>query len=240
MMAGKRFGIGYSDAIKNKGFENFTIGHELGHYFLGGHVEALLGDGTEVHYSESGCGSANVFEEEADFFAAERLMPKPRFKEQMRKAGEGFDAIEHLAGVFQTSLVATAIRFAQLGEDPIAVVISCGNRIEFCVLSDALKERRMQWPRGGDFLPPDSATSKFNRDFENVTARRKKKRTSSLMSWFEDAPEIEMKEDVVGLGHYGKTFTVIFTEEALDDEDEGEEAEIPSVRWTKRDRNRDC
>ena len=33
MRVGDQFGIGYSTAISNKGFENFTIGHELGHYF---------------------------------------------------------------------------------------------------------------------------------------------------------------------------------------------------------------
>src|SRR6516165_9103577 len=42
MRVDQRFGIGYSTAISNKGFQNFTIGHELGHYFLDGHAEAIF------------------------------------------------------------------------------------------------------------------------------------------------------------------------------------------------------
>jgi hypothetical protein len=42
MRAGENFGIGYSTAIENPGFINFTTAHELGHHFLSGHVEALL------------------------------------------------------------------------------------------------------------------------------------------------------------------------------------------------------
>lgn len=239
MMAAGKFGIGYSESIRNKGFENFTVGHELGHYFLSGHVEALLSEG--VHYSQSGFISTNTFEQEADCFSAELLMPKGAFLDQLRKAGEGFEAIEKLAKGFQTSLVATAIRFAQLGEEPIAVIMSCGNKIEFCVLSEAIKEQNMKWLVRGDFVPEDSATFRFNRDTEGVRGARRAKCTSTLDMWFEGARSLEMKEDVVGLGHYGRTLTVLFTEEALgededDDQDEGEE--MPSQRWMRRDRDR--
>jgi hypothetical protein len=41
-----------------------------------------------------------------------------------------------------------------------------------------------------------------------------------LDDWFDDAPEIEMKEDVVGLGSYGRTLTVLFTSEAIDVEED--------------------
>lgn len=41
--------------------------------------------------------------------------------------------------------------------------------------------------------------------------------------WFEGAPQLEMKEDVVGLGGYGKTLTVLFTEEAFDDKEEDDD-----------------
>ena len=66
----------------------------------------------------------------------------------------------------------------------------------------------------------------------------------SLKYWFEDAPDIEFQEDVVGLGHYGKTLTVLFTEEALNDDDEADEeaddavSGMPSSRWRQHDRER--
>ena len=39
---GNMFGIAYATHIDNVGFQNFSVGHELGHYFLPGHVDAVL------------------------------------------------------------------------------------------------------------------------------------------------------------------------------------------------------
>ena len=90
MRAGDQFGIGYSTAIGNAGFENFTIAHELGHYFLDGHPEAIFSGGNDRHYSKSGFVSDDIHEKEADAFAAELLMPENFFKEALRKSGPGF------------------------------------------------------------------------------------------------------------------------------------------------------
>src|SRR5258706_2341143 len=53
MKQGDSFGISYSSFIANQGFINFTVGHELGHYFLPGHVEKLFANGDGIHYSQS-------------------------------------------------------------------------------------------------------------------------------------------------------------------------------------------
>ena len=50
---GNKFGIIYSTQINNRGFENFSIAHELGHYLLPGHVDAVLAT-TNSHKSRSG------------------------------------------------------------------------------------------------------------------------------------------------------------------------------------------
>jgi Zn-dependent peptidase ImmA (M78 family) len=49
---GNSFGIGYSTAIRSAGFQNFTVAHELGHYFIDDHPMAILSTGQ--HYSRSG------------------------------------------------------------------------------------------------------------------------------------------------------------------------------------------
>src|SRR5437762_67144 len=64
MKHGDAFGISYSSFISNQGFINFTVGHELGHYFLPGHVEKLFADGASVHYSQSGFVSNDDCEQE--------------------------------------------------------------------------------------------------------------------------------------------------------------------------------
>ena len=46
-----------------------------------------------------------------------------------------------------------------------------------------------------------------------MTSGCRQETSSYLDAWFDDVEPIEMKEDVVGLGQYGKTLTVLFLEE---------------------------
>src|SRR4051812_34426172 len=62
------FGIVYATHIPNEGFQRFSVGHELGHYFLEGHLDHLLKDG--AHVSRAGFISGDPYELEADNFAA--------------------------------------------------------------------------------------------------------------------------------------------------------------------------
>jgi hypothetical protein len=45
---GNEFCIAYATHIPSEGFQHFSIGHELGHYFLDGHVDQLLKDGVRT------------------------------------------------------------------------------------------------------------------------------------------------------------------------------------------------
>jgi IrrE N-terminal-like domain len=46
---GEQFCIAYATHIKSPGFRRFTIAHELGHYFLEGHVDAIFKEGFRGH-----------------------------------------------------------------------------------------------------------------------------------------------------------------------------------------------
>ena len=220
MYVGNAFGIGYATHIKSEGFIRFSIAHELGHYFLPGHFDALFADGKTVHLSRSGFLSSDPTERQADAFAKTLLMPEFLFMPVLRGAGEGFPAIEHLANACKTSITATAIRYAQFAEDPVAVMLSSGTTIDWCFLSEPLRHiRALRWIRKGTLLPGRSVTAKFNKVSSNISSGNRDGGWTSLDDWFDDAPEIEMKEDVIGLGSYGKTLTVLFTSEPVCDED---------------------
>jgi hypothetical protein len=244
MRIGDDFGIGYSTAIQNEGFINFTVAHELGHYFLSGHVEALI-DGKEgFHYSASGFVSNNEHEREADSFAAELLMPEPQFKAALQRAGAGFPAIQTLADTGRTSIIATAIRFAKLADDPVAAILTSNSQIEWCFVSPEFRKCPGVFPLGKrSNLPSASTTAHFNADPARIERGDQAEGYCSLSDWFQDAPDLEIKEDVVGLGHYGKTLTVLFADELPGEEDEEEYQEdlvagLPSSRWRARDKSR--
>src|SRR5581483_5537867 len=226
MMQDNRFGIGYADHLDNEGFVNFTVGHELGHYHLPGHVDFLFSDGQTVHYSASAFTSSKPHERQADNFSAALLMPEHLFVPALRFSGPGLKGVKTISGMCKTSLNATAIRYGQLAEDPVAVVVSLGQDIDYAFVSPTLKE--ILGPifiRRGDPLPRGSATARFNRDIENVLRSENVESTCCLSEWFEGAPVHEMNEDVIGLGKYGKTLTILFTQDEIEVDDSGEEEE---------------
>ncbi|MDD9863257.1 MAG: ImmA/IrrE family metallo-endopeptidase [Gammaproteobacteria bacterium] len=206
---GEQYGIFYSTHINNVGFHHFSVAHELGHYFLPGHIAAVL-DGGNIHRSRAGFISDNRYEREADHFAANILMPALLFTSAMKKVGDGFIAVKALADLCQTSLTATAIRYAQCTGDSIAVVLSSGNQVDCCFMSDSLKEMEgIEWIRKGSFLPKDTATFTFNQDKDGADHAEHVEDTCNLQDWFGGSCSAEITEEIVGLGNYGKTLTVL-------------------------------
>ena len=88
LRVGNEFGIGYPVHIDNEGFRRFSIGHELGHYRLPGHVDAVI-DASGKHLSRAGFVTTDRFELEADHFAAALLMPRKQFSEALSKLPDG-------------------------------------------------------------------------------------------------------------------------------------------------------
>jgi hypothetical protein len=149
-------------------------------------------------------------------------MPEHLFLDALRESGVGFPAITSLASKCKTSITATAIRFAQFAEDPVAVIMSNNNKIDWCFMSSPLASvKGLLWLRKDSLLPPNTVTASFNRDQTNVVSAKQIQAWTRLDNWFDDAPPVEMKEDVIGLGNYRRTLTVLFTEEPIkvDDED---------------------
>jgi hypothetical protein len=57
----------------------------------------------------------------------------------------------------------------------------------------------------------------------------------SFTGMVDGAHRVGMKEDVAGLGHYGKTLTVLFTGETIESDD-ADEPEDTYERWQRRSR----
>jgi hypothetical protein len=117
-------------------------------------------------------------------------------------------------------LIATAIRYAQLCDVPVAIILSSGERIDYCFMSEPLKPICKNWIPKGSVVPRESRTHKFNKDGARVISGERAEDSCYLDAWFDDASPIEVKEDVVGLGSYGKTLTVLFLEEIPRGEEE--------------------
>lgn len=234
---GDEFGIMYATHIPSRGFQRFSIAHELGHYFIEGHASQLLTSG--VHYSHAGFISSDPFEQEADHFAAALLMPERPFRKALDHHDAGFGCIEALRDKCETSTTATAIRYSELTRDGVAIILSKGSTIEYCFMSEGLKEAKgVTWLRKGSPLPEGTITESFNAKSENVLAGRKDAGDGRLNDWMGGDRIYRVVEEVVGLGDYGRTLTVLTCDrltmrvESPDDDADDEEALIES--WTPR------
>lgn len=234
---GDIFGILYATHIKSEGFQRFSVGHELGHYFLDGHVDHVLPkDG--IHTSHAGFVSADPYELEADQFAAGLLMPSTPFKRALDKQDAGLQLVESLADLCKTSLTATAIRYAELTDDAVATAISTGQVIDFCFMSDTIKTLpQLTWIKRGARVPTGTVTARLNANSEAVANGDRAEAEIDITEWLGGSRSEKATEQVIGLGNYGKTLTVLTCPTVQDEtyrDDDDDNDENLAERWTPR------
>jgi predicted transcriptional regulator len=234
--AGDEFGIMYATHISSPGFQKFSIAHEIGHYCIEGHADALLSTG--FHVSHAGFVSHDPFEQEADFFAASLLMPEAAFRRAIEDRDAGLPCVEHLRTECETSLTATAIRYSSLTHDAVAIILSKGDAIDYCFMSEGLKQAKgIKWLRKGTPVPAGTITESFNARPENVRTAQKDSGDGRLNDWMEGDRIYKVTEEVVGLGSYGRTLTVLTCKSLtmrIEEVEEGDDDEALIDSWTPR------
>lgn len=123
---GDNFGIMYATHIENQGFQNFSIAHELGHYYLDGHIENILTDG--IHTSDEKLSSTNIYEQEANYFASVLLMPSHLIQDNINQNDLSWQLVKNISENCKTSLEATARRVIALSKEPCALLIHKNNK----------------------------------------------------------------------------------------------------------------
>jgi len=203
-----------SDQCPSNGHRRFTIGHEVGHFILEGHVDALLGGANPIAFSPIGLSrKKDWFEIEADSFSAELLLPSRLVASVVR----GFDepdvtSVRSLASTAEASLSAAAIAFARNSDLPFAAFVCHERSIEWMAISPPLAEHRWAsaWAMKGEWAPLGSATYRLSKAPERIRASETEEGGGWLTEWFDDAPHLEMVETAKGLGDYGRVLTTIW------------------------------
>jgi len=199
-------------ACPTPGHRRFTIAHELGHLHIPGHFEALLTP-QPAHFSRGSNfrSKKDWWEVEADLFASELLMPEHLVAGFVRRQARGLSAVLGLASLCATSLSSAAIRYAQLTDDHVLVVLSKDGVVEWSSASAPLA--RHSWARRlgkKDWAPPQSATRILSRDAALVRGSETRHSDGEYFSsWIDDAPAVPLQEEAMGMGSYGRVLTVL-------------------------------
>jgi hypothetical protein len=236
MRHGNQFGILYATHIANAGFQRFCVAHELGHYFLEGHVDQVMKDG--VHTSLSGFMSNDPYEKEADSFASGLLMPQALVRPLLRNAEIGLKSALAISSACESSLLASAIRYSELTDHAVAVIVSIGQSVEYCFLSGTIKSlKNVSWPKKGDPVPVNSQTRTFGAVKGSKSSGITEQHDIDASIWLGGSKFIEGVEEIVGLGAYGKVLTILscpsVLDESFDEYDCDDEAELIDS-WTPR------
>lgn len=210
---GDAFLIVYATHIPVPGYQRFSIAHELGHYLLDGHIDHVLPqDG--VHASRAGFVSGDLYEREADHFAASLLMPTDAFGRDCRRRVAGLQTVIELAETGETSLTATAIRYAELTDDAVAVILSTDTKIDYCFLSERmLTLPELQIPKKGSAVPESSVAFEIGSYIQKVHSAEQASEEIDVIDWLGGTRSINVAEQTVGLGRYGKVLTILSSEE---------------------------
>jgi Zn-dependent peptidase ImmA (M78 family) len=131
----------------------FSIGHELGHFYLERHNDYLRRGGRK-HRSRGEFTTGNLVEREADSFSAGLLMPRFLMEEPVNEAELSIDRIIALATTFKTSTVSTALRAVALSDFPCAVVGIRRGAVAWVSRSESLIKNGFYPPSRGSFSSP--------------------------------------------------------------------------------------
>lgn len=88
----------------------------------------------------------------------------------------------------------------------------------------------LNWLRANSQLP-DVPTASFNLNVDNVLERNSEEHETPMIDWFGGHHSGTLHEEIMGLGPYGRTLTVL-TSDVFSDEDD-EDAELEES-WTPR------
>ncbi len=121
--------ISVDNKINEGGQKKFTIAHELGHYFNSGKNNgSYFCSGLDIR----GIKQNIKAEIDANDFAAELLMPEEWFINKSKGKKFSKQILDMLAEYFNVSLSAAALRYAEIGTHPVAVIMSKDGIIKWC------------------------------------------------------------------------------------------------------------
>ena len=204
--------VGYGDsAIATinpsgvRGRERFSIAHEIGHW----HLHRGRSFQCRVDAPDSNVAANRALEKEADTFAAHLLMPRPLFNPLIGQFGQpNFRQLAEVAGRFDTSLMATALRLANINTLP--VIVACYEQ----------QGRRWSLPAADIprrwFLKQKLDEDTFTFDLLNHGKECQNLRKQPADAWFEndDADQYEVQEQCV-ISHAGQALVLLYLEASM-------------------------
>ncbi|MCW8896599.1 MAG: ImmA/IrrE family metallo-endopeptidase [Flavobacteriales bacterium] len=132
----------------NSSRSRFSLSHELGHYLIGRHHTDMLNGELKPHPSFLKNEQANIYEVEADHFAANLLMPESKFYNACGGRKLSWNLILDLSNKFGTSRLATLIRFSNIIRHELMIIGSQEGIVKWFLSSKDFPKMKHKFERG--------------------------------------------------------------------------------------------
>jgi hypothetical protein len=166
----------------------FSFAHELGHYFIDEHRNALI-KGKSLHKSYNQYFQRNIIEKEADWFASNLLMPQKSFLNNIPNGKFTINIINSLKDKYKVSFTACVIRFLNTNKYPMMIVYAENNLIKWKFHSD---DFRYKWLLNDDIVPQDTVMGEYFT--KNNVENTKKTEIVWAKDWFKHVRDDAIQE----------------------------------------------
>jgi hypothetical protein len=182
----------------------FSVGHELGHYFLDQHRELLIQGAS--HNSASDFICEDHLEREADEFAAALLIPCFAMKRKLAKRSfMTLEEVLQMADEWQSSAASSAIRYAKFTAEACIAVVSEAGRVLFWVPSDEAAAIGFKYLSKDRQIPHGSPTALVTPEQRNVRGNK-----VGSAGWFpQRSRESDLWEEAYPLGNSRRVLTLL-------------------------------
>lgn len=200
--------IQINKSINNEGLKRFTIAHEMGH--------ALISKNSV--WNKHGCtfdslGKYHInlnHETVANQFAAELLMHKPWFSRFIKNMPVGTKLIRDIANEFNVSLTAAAIRYAEIGQYPTAVILSSGGVVKWSAINDYFP---FKFLKAGTKVPECSNAIDYFKGLPMSEEYNMVKATDWFPEDFNARHSTYLYEECISLSYYDSVLTILWQSE---------------------------
>lgn len=186
----------------------FSFAHELAHLIIEEHRIPLIKGEVAPHGSLHDFKHHDTVEEEADFFASCILMPENFFRKVARPKKFSFDTIIGLANEFKTSILATVLRFVEVGSHDVLIVVSERNIVKWFAKSKEFPNWKFRF-KVKQPLPPNTVAGEY---FTKPNSKYTEVEDVDPDSWFFPTwnPKTQMHEQCYYSESYGFVISLIW------------------------------
>lgn len=186
----------------------FSIGHELGHFSLPGHMDKYNCSYEDLNnYSES-----KKHERDANLFASELLLPSKHFAMDVNRSSLTLKTIINLSQKYETSLTATALKYIRNTDESGALICSQNNLISW-----SIKASPFEYDLLSGALSKNSYASDFFLKNRRLTAEPHEVRCDAWISTPIFDEGIKVIEETISMPKLNQTLTLIRIENEEDD-----------------------